>query len=236
MNVKEQIENEGFVILRNVISPELLQQLQAHASLQPPRNGQDINNKWWHPVYGDADEYNAEYANIQWKHYWTPQIDLNAATCVNEVATIVSPIIDEVLDNWQWWYMDYHVTNPGSDYIHAHVDTPHQFDEWTNPNNIVSLQTLVAIDDFTIENGATALVRKSQTDVFHNPDIADHKYDDYLKNNNTQFVAPAGSVLIYQARVLHSTMPNNSTMPRRALILNSIKDIVVPFMKKYGRE
>lgn len=236
MNVIEKITNDGFVMLPNMINPDLLHQLQVHAFVQQPRNGQDTNNKWWHPVYGDVDEYNDAYSSIKWKHYWTPQIDLDKADCVNEVATLVSPIIDELLHNWRWWYMDYHVTNPGSDYIHAHVDTPHQFDEWSDPDEIVSVQTLVAIDDFTIDNGATALVHKSHKDVFHNTDIVEHKYDDYLKNNKTQFVAPAGSVLIYQARVLHSTMPNNSTMPRRALILNSIKDTVVPFMKKYGKE
>ena len=41
--------------------------------------------------------------------------------------------------NYKWFLVDFHATNPGSDYILAHIDTPYQFSY--GDNNITMVIT-----------------------------------------------------------------------------------------------
>ena len=80
-------------------------------------------------------------------------------------------------------------------------------DNWPNmnqPNGFeVTLSCMFAIEDFTIENGATRVVPGS------------HRWDDYERRATpgevTQAVMPAGSGMIYSGRVLHGGGANMSS-------------------------
>jgi ectoine hydroxylase-related dioxygenase (phytanoyl-CoA dioxygenase family) len=79
----------------------------------------------------------------------------------------------------------------------------------------------VALDDFTEENGATYFLPRS-----HNR--ADPPSEDEFFRNAERFVAPAGSVLFFNARQWHSGGANRSSKWRHALTVNVCR----PFMKQ----
>lgn len=70
------------------------------------------------------------------------------------------------------------------------------------------VNTLVALDEFNERNGATWLMPGSQ----HQPDKPDEAT---FSKTAIQTVMPAGSVLVFDARVWHRAGRNNSTSPRR---------------------
>jgi hypothetical protein len=52
-------------------------------------------------------------------------------------------------------------------------------------------------------------------------------YDRWFKDNCKQYDMPKGTLLIYNCRILHSSMPNNTDKARSALLLNYLnKDII----------
>lgn len=71
------------------------------------------------------------------------------------------------------------------------------------------ISAMVALTDFTAENGATRVVPGSQ-DMREIEDISDDKI--------TQAVMPKGSILFYLGRSVHAGGKNNTNVPRTGLI------------------
>jgi ectoine hydroxylase-related dioxygenase (phytanoyl-CoA dioxygenase family) len=71
------------------------------------------------------------------------------------------------------------------------------------------ISAMWALDDFTIENGATCVIPKS-----HNHDSK----SDYDSNDIVNAVMPKGSVLFYLGDTVHGGGANNSDSPRAGLI------------------
>jgi ectoine hydroxylase-related dioxygenase (phytanoyl-CoA dioxygenase family) len=72
------------------------------------------------------------------------------------------------------------------------------------------LNTLVMLDDFTIDNGATLLLPGSHK---HEAKPSDDEFYAHAK----PAVAPAGSILIFNSNVWHAGGNNNTDSPRRSV-------------------
>lgn len=88
-----------------------------------------------------------------------------------------------------------------------HRDLPYQSWVCTKP---IALGTLCALDEFTAENGATRFLTGSQ------------RYEkfpsaEYLSRWGHRAIAPAGSVVVFDAMCFHSAGINRSPNPRRAV-------------------
>jgi len=96
--------------------------------------------------------------------------------------------------------------NPGGENQRLHTDAPR------TPFNVLAINALHCLDDFTRENGATRVVPKSQDREFDGkPDV------DALEREAIYIEAPAGSLIAYNGGLLHAGSANKTTRQRRAI-------------------
>jgi ectoine hydroxylase-related dioxygenase (phytanoyl-CoA dioxygenase family) len=74
----------------------------------------------------------------------------------------------------------------------------------------VQCNTIWAMTDFTVENGATRVVPGSQK-------VFDKQGSDYTEADEVRAVMPKGSVFFYTGKVYHSAAPNVSDMVRQGI-------------------
>jgi len=101
-----------------------------------------------------------------------------------------------------------HSTNYGG---RIHVDSPRLIDNY--PTNI---GVLWALDDFTYENGGTRVLPAS-----HHSNILPDK--EYFDKHSQQVECKKGSLIIFNARVVHSTGFNSTDNWRHAITMNACR-------------
>ena len=77
----------------------------------------------------------------------------------------------------------------------------------------VVVNTMWALDDFTVENGATRIVPGSHRWIDRRPELGDEVLD---------AVMPAGSVIFYGGKVFHGGGANSTNEPRLGVILEYV--------------
>ena len=97
-----------------------------------------------------------------------------------------------------------------------HVDCPRII-----PGYITNMGATIARDDFTADNGATYLLPRSH-------ERATPPTDEEFYANAERFIAPAGSVLFFNARLWHAGGQNKTDGWRHALTVNMAR----PWMKQ----
>lgn len=97
-----------------------------------------------------------------------------------------------------------------------HVDCPRLIQNYDT-----NIGVMWVLDDFTHDNGATKILPAS-----HHSEIIPNQ--DFFDKNSLKLVCPAGSLVIMNARVVHSTGFNNTDQWRHALTMNTCR----PFMKQ----
>jgi len=90
----------------------------------------------------------------------------------------------------------------------------------SNTKNFM-LNTLVMLDEFTVENGATHILSGSQT-------LIDKPRDDEFFQRSVRITGHRGSILLFDSRVWHAAGSNRTNNPRRALTLT----FSCPFFKQ----
>jgi ectoine hydroxylase-related dioxygenase (phytanoyl-CoA dioxygenase family) len=79
-----------------------------------------------------------------------------------------------------------------------------------------TINSIWLLDDFTVKNGGTRFVPGSHHDFSKWRSAM--KSSSYNHPEQKQVEAPAGSVFIFNAHLLHSGMPNNTQQSRRAML------------------
>jgi ectoine hydroxylase-related dioxygenase (phytanoyl-CoA dioxygenase family) len=108
------------------------------------------------------------------------------------------------------------------DEIHFHVDYPYGLNQDCSEFDLLGVQVIITLNDFTIENGATLFIGKDKKVNY--------------------FVAPKGSLIIYRADIVHSQGINKTPNPRVGLLANfasifvKAKDNIVDYACKTGLE
>ncbi len=97
-----------------------------------------------------------------------------------------------------------------------HVDSPRVI-----PSYHTMIAAMVLLDDFTLENGATAFLPFSQEEL-------EKPSDEYFYNNAERLIGKAGDVCYFNTRVWHAGMPNHSKQWRCAFLVAMIR----PWMKQ----
>ena len=97
-----------------------------------------------------------------------------------------------------------------------HVDSPRII-----PGYMTNLGVTIALDDFTEENGATYFLPGSHT-------MADPPGEEFFYSHAKRFIAKAGSVLFFNARLWHAGGDNKTSDWRHGLTLNMCR----PYMKQ----
>jgi len=149
-----------------------------------------------------------------------------------KIKKLVDPVIYNNFPTLQFYASDNVTINARSQWLSPHVDTPHRFEKWNFDKRLLGIQCIISLDDVTKENAATGLVPFSQKRDFEIMNCYTGTYDRWFSDNCKQPDMPRGSLLLYNCRVLHSSMPNNTDKPRPALLLNYLDRTILDDVSK----
>lgn len=92
----------------------------------------------------------------------------------------------------------------------------------------MNCQTLIMLDDFTLENGSTRIIPYSQQNIaWPNPEMDSNKQD--IGNDGTMLVTgKAGSVLLFTGLLQHGSTCNNSNASRTSILGQYLPKYVRP--------
>jgi len=150
---------------------------------------------------------------------------------VIEVNSMVSELIKPELPSAEWYASDIVVIEGNSKWINPHVDTPHRFKKYNYDKRLLGVQAIVSLFDLDASRGVTGVVPGSQTQDYNINLCYQGFYNSLFNKKCVQPTLPKGSVLYYNCRVLHSSMPNTQDQPRQALLLNYLDSSIIDDIK-----
>ena len=202
------IKEQGFCVAKNVIDVTWIDKLNSLQSFLIPQRGHDFNAKY----YPRSQLGQAERLAIWWSQqvvHWPGAEEINKTLLKITQGWFANNCIyvADVINN-----------EAGNSYVKPHIDSPYRFDQWHDDPELLGVQCIVPLCHFNQENGGTGLYPGSHLKNW----IVKESYrgvytEEFLANVVQPEMAP-GDVLIYNPRVLHSTMPNHTTVVRRALL------------------
>lgn len=218
----ELIDGPGYIFLENMISEELINSINSKLNTLYPIRATSSGKQY------EEGENIKKLTDIS---YWWSQMVMDW-TEVQAINDLLLPKISEQLDNAVWYASDIITINGDSKLVNPHVDTPHRFKQWNTDTRLLGVQCIVALQDTTPEMGSTGYVPYS-----HEPDwdidmCYNSAYNKYFYDFCEQQTMTKGSVLMYNCRLLHSSMPNYLPEPRPMLLLNYLNGDIVEDVKK----
>ena len=214
------IGHDGFTVHKEVFDKDKIAELDAFAATLPPQRGHDKHKKWY--GWNHVQSLENPLTDVDWGYYWTATVD---HPIIDEIKAAMAPSVDQIFGhkNWIWHVQDFIVLQPGMNFKRPHIDTPYRFKEFRYAKEFLGLQFMVMMCDFNEDNGATGYVPGTHKYFYDAIDIRDNpnSWDLFFADNYTQYTAPAGSMVAWHPRLLHSTMPNKTDQVRRALLIHA---------------
>ena len=215
--VQELCHGCGFIVLEDFFPADLV----AAARDEIYRLVEQEPNRTSH-FYGD--EENPAQARV-----WNlpAKCDLFRRLCADErMLAIMRPILGEDL---MLSSFAANVLHPGAQAQEPHVDYPywdlHARDRWPRALNAsyhLAVESVIALDEFTVENGATAIAPGSQK-------LARWPDPETFAANHIRVTMRPGSLLLFPALMWHAGQTNRSGASRAALLgsytIKSVKPI-----------
>ena len=202
----EQLKRDGYFVKEKLLSDDLcleisneLDKLWEH---QVNLYGKDLLKKIgdWGQIRGMMEDSKVlqDFIIIKDIHYWVDQIVGETSILHLQNGIVLHPSI-------------------GHNQAKYHKDFAKDF----LSSKTLSLNTFVAIDDFTIENGGTYVVPGT-----HN--FIEKPSEEYIEANKVQITCPKGTVIFFDSTLWHAGGQNNSKDIRRAVNMQWTK----PFIKQ----
>ncbi len=214
---KKLIHGKGWLLKKSYIGESLIDTFYDRIDRLGPRRAIDINKKY------------AEGAGIldldKLAIWWSQQV-LDWAE-FQSIEKITFDLVRNILLDPRLYAADVVTIEPGSNIINPHVDTPHRFPEWNFDQRLLALQLIIPLHDIDSKSGSTGLVDQSQLENYPIDDCYQGKYNQLFLDLVKQPKMPKGSVLCYNARLLHSSMPNPSSRPRKALLIHYCESSII---------
>ena len=120
---------------------------------------------------------------------------------------------------------------PGSNKQNVHRDCGHIFPEVRTPLPPLMIAANIALDDFTIENGATEIWPATHKQVDRSPmEIATLRIppEQYSDRKSVQTAMTAGSIVLRDMRTWHRAMPNSTDRSRTMLAIVYYRQYFMP--------
>ncbi len=215
--VRELCEGEGYVVLPQFFDADLIASARYRiyqlVDEEPDRTshfyGDDVNTAqsrvWNLPAKG------SEFRRL----------------CADErLLAVLRPILG---DDLMLSSLAANVLHPGARAQEPHVDYPywdlHARNRWPRALNAsfhLAVESVVPLDEFTLDNGATAIVPGSQK-------RAEWPHPEEFESRHVHVTMKPGSLLLFPALLWHAGQSNRSTASRAALLgsytIKSIKPI-----------
>lgn len=207
----------GYRVLEDAIDSKLLERINKKSDLLVPHRAHGMDHKYYpRSKLSECTELGM---------WWSQQV-----SAWPEVVSIADTLINafgQVFHKPCVYVADVITNEPGNTFVKPHIDSPYRFDKWWGNAELLGIQCIVPLCEFTSRNGGTGLLPGSHT----RPWVVK---DSYAGVYNAEFLAGVvqpemrlGDVLAYHPRTLHSTMPNHTDLPRRALLIHVTSEHMV---------
>jgi len=209
ITVDSLAESPGYTVLKRWIPEEDLREI-SEIELSPLR-GKTAQGLYW----ANSDHTLRPDLAL----WWSQQVRDHPT--VQKVAALCISAINAVFDRPRVYSADCIVNTPANQQkVYPHLDTPYRFPQWHKSRDMLAVQFLIPLGEFTAENGATAVVENSHRYLWNINDLYTGVYDQWFLDNLKQVSMQPGDILVYNPRLLHSTMPNHTDKDRRALLIS----------------
>lgn len=220
--VKSQLtENTGYIVLEKIIPDHLVDSIVAKLDTLYPVRASSSTKK-----YAEKDDIK----NLTDISVWWSQMVMDWPEVI-EINNLIIDKVKEHLHNAEWYASDIVTIEKHSKWINPHIDTPHRFKKYNYDRRLLGVQAIVSLFDLDKTTGVTGVVPRSQTQDFNINLCYQGFYNTWFMKNCVQPNLPKGSVLFYNCRVLHSSMPNEQNSPRPALLLNYLDGSIIEDIK-----
>jgi ectoine hydroxylase-related dioxygenase (phytanoyl-CoA dioxygenase family) len=213
------IKEQGYCVVSNIIKQDDIECLNYLQNYLEPCRGHDFTAKYFPKKKLDE----AGKLAIWWSQ------QLIGWECVKSINQCLLDITKDWFDNNIVYVCDVITNEPGNQFVKPHIDTPYRFDPWHENFELLGVQCIVPLCKFDKQNGGTGLYPGSHLRNWVVQDSYRGVYTEEFLEHVVQPEMNTGDVLIYNPRVLHSTMPNNTDIQRRALLTHiTTKEMVEP--------
>jgi len=202
------IKEQGYCIVRNAVDREDIEALNFLQNYLEPQRGHDYTAKY----FPRKSLHEAGKLAI----WWSQQVV--GWECVKSINYRLLEITKDWFDNNIIYVSDVITNESGNQFVKPHIDTPYRFDQWHESFDLLGVQCIVPLCNFNKANGGTGLYPGSHLKNWIVKDCYRGVYTEEFLKHVVQPEMNPGDVLIYNPRVLHSTMPNNTDLTRRALL------------------
>jgi ectoine hydroxylase-related dioxygenase (phytanoyl-CoA dioxygenase family) len=213
MNKQELVNlftQNGFDVFSKIIDVKLIEKINKKTDLLVPHRGHAMDHKYY-----PADKI-AECKDLA---VWWSQ-ELSGWPEVQQITRQLIDVIGVMFDDPAAYIADIITNEPGNTHIKPHIDSPYRFPKWWDEDELLGVQCILPLCEFTKENGGTGVLPNSHNTRWVVKDSYAGKYNEEFLAGVEQPKMSPGDALIYHPRTLHSTMPNNTDVPRRALLIH----------------
>lgn len=221
INKTELIEGDGYIVLEKIIPNYLIDNINNKLDTLCPVRASSSNKKY---AENEQIKYLPDIA------VWWSQLVMDWPEVI-EINNILLPMTKEQLPNIVWYASDIVTIEPNSKWINPHIDSPHRFKKYNYDKRLLGIQAIVALSDIDKDTASTGIVPKSQLTDFNINLCYQGFYNNFFNKNCIQPNLLKGSVLLYNCRVLHSSMPNPQSTSRPALLFNYLDNDIIDDMK-----
>lgn len=219
--LRELFINDGFIVFNQLLNKNDVISVEARQNELVPCRGHGIDNSYWPK---DRIANCPELAL-----WWSQQV-----TDWPEVQRISKTLLDKLgflFDDPAIYVTDVISNTPKNKFIKPHIDSPYRFDRWHNEVELLGVQCIIPLCPFTKENGATGLLPDSHKKDWVVSESYRGVYNEEFLANAVQPPMLLGDALVYNPRMLHSTMPNTTANTRRALLVHITSQSMVEQLK-----
>jgi ectoine hydroxylase-related dioxygenase (phytanoyl-CoA dioxygenase family) len=194
-DIASSLNNHGFAVIQDAIKPELLSTLRAELD----------------PYFADLHQGHDDFMGHKTKRFGALLLKSTAVQDLMMHPMVLGAVDKVLLDycvNYHIHYTGVMQLQPGEKAQVLHRDTG--IFPFANPSPPLTVATMWALNDFTVENGGTILAPGSHT--WHDDRVP-------TKDELQPTVMTAGSVLIYLGNNLHGGGANRSDDVRSGLAI-----------------
>lgn len=217
MDPMEQMFELGYSVWPQRIDQKVLYDLiQQKHQYDYPNRGHDYNG-----IY-----YAGYHESVEWGNYWTDPLNDNSR--IADIRNVVDRIVARFLVEPIFYHADVSVLTPLNSLIRPHVDTPHRHEPWNQKiSHGLGIQVGIPMQSYDKNAGTTAFLPGSHKRVWEIKRCYRGEFTDTFLRECVQPKVEFGDILIWDARTLHSQMPNVSEHNRYMLLLNYLEHRVV---------
>lgn len=215
--------NDGVILEKQLFDKQTIENIKQSVSKLKPDHGFDHNL-----------EFVVDKPKNLYSQYCSENIDDNSFSILNnKIKKIVDQYIEDAVPFGNGNVV---VQNSGYNAIMPHLDCPYRFTQYNYEKDLLGVLAFVPLDNFTKENGATGFVKGSHKFQLDNVKCYKGHYNDFYNDNHEQIECEIGDVIIWNAKILHSGMPNHTEYSRAGIAINYVSNSIMDNLYKIMNE